>query len=143
VAANAVDTLCALYPPSMTRAAEFTLLLAEADRRAGRARDALVGLVTGLTTDTEDYSTLLRGVLVTALLAEDLGNRATAGELALEWDRIRRGLGLPVPLGFEESMGDTFGLDPAGGVPTEPWDEKPIRVLIQHATAWCIDRASR
>lgn len=142
-AATAVDTLCALYPPSMTRAAEFTLLQAEANRRAGRPREAVTGLVTGLAEDTEDFSVLLRGVLITALLAKDTGDHDTAGELAGEWDRIRRGLGLPVPIGFEDPLGQVFGLNPAGGVPSETWDDKPIRVLIQHAAAWCTDRASR
>lgn len=136
-AARALSSLHALYPPSMTRSAEFSVLLAEAHRRAGEHDAALALLAAGLTGDGQDYSAKLHGVLSAALLAGDLGADVPAAELAGDWDRLRRGLGLPVPQGFEAVVADRFGLDPAGGVPTEPWVEEPLAELVSRAAAWC------
>jgi hypothetical protein len=85
------------------------------------------------------------GVLATALLAKDLSEqgagRDPAGrDLVGRWDRLRRAIGLPVPLGFEQQAQSVFGLDPAAPAAPDPgyvWDEGPLRELVRDAYQWC------
>lgn len=136
----AVAGLAALYPPSMTWSAEFKVALGEAYRRAGAHGPARTLLAEGMRDGRQDYAGTLAGVVSTALLALDVGDRAFGAELSSGWERTRRGLGLPAPLGYAGLVEDRLGLDPAGSRPTCPWAEQPLRDLIEQATAWCVRR---
>jgi len=141
-AETAITELAKLYPPSMTWSAEFTIALGEAHRRAGDYAKARTLLAEGMREGRQDYAGTLPGVLSTALLAGDLGDRDTADELVEAWERLRRNLGLPAPLGYVTQVEQRLGLDPAGSQPTTPWTEEPLRNLIQRATTWCENRTS-
>lgn len=145
---RAICSLTSLYPPSLTGAAEFKVLLGEAGRRAGALEEARASLAEGLAEGAPDYAGTLPGVLSTALLAADLGEHAVARALAAGWDRVRRGAGLPVPPGFsteglelpregaerpEPGQAATGTAPPGAG----EWRLEPIRELVERAAAWC------
>lgn len=141
-----IDELTRRYPPSMSRAYVQRILLAEAERRAGRPTRALGHLTEGLRygVTCSDYTTTLPAVLVAGLLADDLGDAAAGRDLVGRWDRTRRGIGLPAPLGLAEPVA-ALGLDPAPAVPdpTYRWSLDELAALVRYAYSWCSEGVER
>lgn len=133
------------YPATTSWAYGFRILLAEAERRLGRLDEALSTLVDGLSQgiNRSDYTKTLPAVLVTALLAADLGDDETSHALARDWDRLRRQLGLPAPLGLAEVVSSRLAIDPPAQA---PWpadherDGREIQRLIRRSYEWCVLR---
>src|SRR5262249_13201306 len=110
VIADIVRALDERYPPTMSRAYGFRILLAEAERRLGRLDRARSTLATGLADAVRrtDFKHALPGILVAGLLAADLGDDAASKELVPGWSGLRCRLGLPVPLGFAGAVPDAL-----------------------------------
>lgn len=123
--AGLIRTADVLHLPSSSPAYALRILLAEARRRSGQptAARALLAQALGDAAGRSNYMDSLPGVVGAALLAADLGDWAEASRLAGGWDRTRRQLGLPAPLGFAEPVAEVFGLDPAAG----PLPDGPAR----------------
>ena len=66
----------------------------------------------------------LAGVLVAAAVRQDAGDRAGAAELAAQWQRVRTGLGLPVPAAYRRTAAD-LGLDPVAPDPSRARTGRP------------------
>jgi predicted ATPase/DNA-binding SARP family transcriptional activator len=145
VIADIVRVLDERYPPTMSRAYGYRILLAEVDRRLGHPHRARSTLAAGLAEGVRrtDFMHTLSGVLVAGLLATDLGDEAAGKELIHGWNGLRRKLGLPVPLGFAGVLAGELspqpaadGLDPAG-----EWCEHDLRQLLESAHRWVEGRA--
>lgn len=144
-AGAARPAIAALLPesPEPTRFRGYGLLipLAEAERRAGDLAAARSHLAEALGHGTgwSDFTLTLPAVITAALLAADLGDAAAGRELAGRWERLRRRLGLPAPLGYAGPVATELGLDPAPPAPDQPrrWDEPELQDLLRRAYAWC------
>ena len=138
-----IDEITSRYTPTLSLAYRFAILLAEAERRIDpeRARSRLAEVLAEVSDgDITNYHDLMPAVLTAALVAADLGDRRASRDLATGWDRVRRRLGLPAPLGYASAVAETLGLDPAappGPLDRGGWDERAIRDLIAQARRWC------
>jgi ATP/maltotriose-dependent transcriptional regulator MalT len=128
------------HPPTTSPAYALRFLLAEAQRRTGHLDQARQALAHGLAEATErsDYSVTLPAVAGAALLAADLGEPAAARELAGGWERVRRQLGLPAPLGYADQVAAELGLDPRPGrlVAGAAADQAALPDLVRSARRW-------
>lgn len=127
------------------------LLLAEAERRAGYPAAGVATLREGLAVAVRrsDYGSSLPAVVGAALLAADLGDHAAAAALAEGWDRVRRRLGLPAPLGYADEAASLLGLSPQPTVdppdevevPSEPGEvDQAVPRLLMQACDWTMAR---
>jgi hypothetical protein len=126
--------------PVLAKAYALRIVLAEADRQAGAVdparrllgealRDGLAG---------SDYSWLLPGVSTACALLMQSGRRAAADALVEDYERCRRRLGLPAPVGFESGH-EQLGLRCAApGPPRTDWREAELRDLIEAACSLCL-----
>jgi predicted ATPase/DNA-binding SARP family transcriptional activator len=145
--AGMIQTLSDRYPSTLSRAYALTLLLAEAQRRAGNATAALRHLVNGLeqARSRTMYAVTVSAAISAAMLAGELGDPAGAARLTESWNRLRVAAGLPAPLGFAEQTAQ-LGLDP--GPPDAPdpgyaWEQAPLRNLIADVHAWSVRTMTR
>jgi predicted ATPase/DNA-binding SARP family transcriptional activator len=126
--------------PVLAKAYALRIVLAEADRQAGAVdparrllgealRDGLAG---------SDYSWLLPGVSTACALLMQSGRRAAADALVEDYERCRRRLGLPAPVGFQSGH-EQLGLRCAApGPPRTDWREAELRDLIEAACSLCL-----
>lgn len=140
--ATLVDVLSERYSPTLAGTYILAVPWAEAERRSGAVDEAARRLagVFGHGAGVTNYADLLPAVVVAALLAADLGDRAASRKLAASWDVVRRRLGLPAPLGFAAPVADVLGLDPApppAPDPSHTWSAEELRDLVTQADTWC------
>ncbi|MCP2342495.1 AfsR/SARP family transcriptional regulator [Actinomadura rupiterrae] len=137
---DSVEELGAAFPGRYGATFVLRGLLAEALRRLGdpgRARREL-GRALDEARPASDYLFALPLAVTAALTAADLGDDQAARSLAAAWQAVRVPAGLAAPLGLEDQVRDTLGIDPA---PTPPallhtWSEEPLRALLEQARGW-------
>jgi predicted ATPase/DNA-binding SARP family transcriptional activator len=118
-----------------------SIYLAEAERRAGELGSALVRLrpVLGWAAEGTNLFAGQTAVLVTALLAHDLGDVGAGRDLAAAWDLLRRPAGLAAPVGLGPVLVERFGLDaraPGDPAPDLVWRPEPFLDVIAAARSW-------
>ena len=140
---DAWRTLRTTHPSLAPRLVYLQILLAEAQRRCGQPMSALRTLCDGLAAASRrpQFRMSFPGVLEAALIAADLGDDAASRQLATRWDTLRRGLGLPLPIGFTEAASDTLGLSPEPAASRlERWNPDVLHTSIASAAAWCTNQ---
>ncbi|RJQ80246.1 AfsR/SARP family transcriptional regulator [Pseudonocardiaceae bacterium YIM PH 21723] len=145
-ALTAMESLAAKLPGTISDVDRFGILqipCAESLRRTGQLKLALESLRTAFRAGngTQYYEPQVSGVLLTAAIAHNLGDRDNAQRLSGLWTTIAENCNLAVPVQFRD-VARLLDIDEMPHTAGSAWDPRKIQESIDLAEAWVVDELS-